>query len=63
MVKMVITFIIYAIFAISFKKNYGVKYSYYSLIILIIRAEVRLLDFENTKSGMKGFKWNNLLVQ
>ena len=49
LVYMIFTMTAYFIFLLSFRKDYGVKFSYYAIIILIIRQTARLLDFENTK--------------
>ena len=46
-VYLVITFVIFAILALSFKKEYGVKFSYFSIILILIRIPFPLLDFEN----------------
>ena len=56
------TIIAYIIQILSFKKNFGVKFSYFSIIIAIIRTSFRLFDFENTKPYMKELDWNFLVM-
>ena len=46
---MFLCIIAYIIFAMSFKEKYGVKFSYYGIVIVLIRTSIRLQDFENTK--------------
>ena len=48
-IYLVIECISFAIIALSFKKEYGVKLSYISIIITLIRIPLRWLDFENTR--------------
>ena len=59
---MVFTMIAYIIFALSFKAKYGVKFSYYGIIIVLIRQAMRLQDFENTKPEMKDIDWHFLVL-
>ena len=59
---MIFTIIAYILFALSFKKEYGVSLSYYSIIIVIIRQPIRLLDFENTRPSLSGINWNFMLL-
>ena len=44
-----ISLIIFVIIYLSNKEKYGIKFSYYSLILIILRNVIRLLDFENTQ--------------
>ena len=60
LVYMIFTMTAYFIFLLSFRKDYGVKFSYYAIIILIIRQTARLLDFENTKPYMSRIDWDFL---
>ena len=46
-VYLIISLICYAILALSYKKDYGVKFSYYAVVIIILKGTVPLLDFEN----------------
>ena len=59
---MILSFIIFTIIALSYKSNYGVRFSYYALIITLFRAAFRLLDFEKTKVGMEGIVWEFTLI-
>lgn len=59
---MVFTVIAYAILILSFRKKYGVTFSYYGIVIVIIRQTARLLDLENTKSLMKRPDWDAMFV-
>ena len=46
-VYLILSFINLAILALSFRKEYGVKFSYYAIIITLIRLPTPLLDFED----------------
>ena len=59
---MVLSIIVYVIISFSYKKDYGVRFSYYALIIILFRLAFRLLDFEKTKVGMEGIVWEFTLV-
>ena len=45
---MAISFINFLIIALSFKKTYGVKFSYYATILSLLRLALRWLDLENS---------------
>ena len=60
---MILTFVINVILALSFRKDFGVSFSYYSIILLQVRQTFRLLDFENTKPYMTAFDWNSLMIK
>ena len=49
---MIITLINFAILVLSFKKEYGVKFSYYAVVLIILRNSFPLLDIENTQHNM-----------
>ena len=59
---MVVSFIIFGLLAITYRKDYGPKYSYFTIILLFVRQAVRLLDFEKTKHNMEGNDWHVFLV-
>ena len=58
----VITFLIFINLALSFRKEYGIKFSYLSIIALLIRVPIRLLDFENMRPNIDDSEWNLLVV-
>ena len=45
-VYMIISFINFAIIALSYRKEYGLKFSYYAIIITLIRIPLPVFDFE-----------------
>ena len=48
----------FIIIALSFKKTYGVKFSYHASILLILRLNIRWLDFENSReTRLERFKY------
>ena len=59
---MLLTIITSIILVLSFKERYGVSFSYYSIILLLIRQNVRLLDFEQTRANMTPLEWSSYLV-
>ena len=54
--------IAYVIFALSFRKEYGVMFSHYACIIILVRQAIRFLDFENTKPFTSSLNWNFVLI-
>ena len=59
---MVFSFIFFILIGITFRKDYGPKYSYFPIILLLMRQSIRLLDFENTKTLMEGNGWQVFLI-
>ena len=57
-IYMIWTIFIYVVLGLSFRKDYGVKYSYVTNILLILRQGILILDFEDTKRHMKEISWN-----
>ena len=51
-VYLILTLICYAILVFSYKKEYGVKFSYYSVVLIILKTALPLLDFENAHQFM-----------
>jgi len=54
---MIVTTIALTIIGMSFKKRYGARFSYPSVLLTLIRQPFRLLDFEGTKHKMKKVDW------
>ena len=46
-VYMIVSFINFTILALSFRKEYGIKFSYYAIVITLIRITFPVMDFEN----------------
>lgn len=61
-IYMAFTIICFIIQALSYRKSFGVKFCYYSIIIIMIRQAVRILDFEKTKFTMSTHEWTHLVV-
>ena len=59
---MVFTLVAFAFISLSFRKEYGVSITYNSIIIILIRQSIRLLDFENTRPLMTAVEWNSLVL-
>ena len=59
---MILTFIVFIVIGLSYKQNYGVRFSYYALIITLLRASFRLLDLEQTRDELKGIVWEFTLI-
>ena len=58
----IVSLISYIILALSFRKEYGVSFSYYSIIIILLRQAFRFLDLEDTKGKMSDTNWNFVLL-
>ena len=58
----IISLVSYVILALSFKKEYGESFSYYSIIIILLRQAFRFLDLEDTKGKMSDTNWNFVLL-
>ena len=59
---MLFTCVSYIIIWLSYKPKYGVKFSVYSFVLLILRLNIRLLDFEFTKEVLGDFKWISIVI-
>lgn len=57
-----VSIINFVIIALSYKKSYGVKFSYYATIIMLIRLAFRWLDVENSKKVFDPFEYKSMLI-
>ena len=52
----------FIVIGLSYNKKYGTKFSYYSVVLLITRNLIRLVDIDQTKQVWNDFKWTSFVL-